>query len=56
MPSQANALFDVPLTSVHKVEADGVQVFYRDAGAANDIVMQSLGIASHSFQYVRRPG
>jgi len=25
----------VPLTTVHKIEADGVQVFYRTAGEAN---------------------
>ena len=30
-PKQSAAL-SVPVTSVHKVEADGVQVFYREAG------------------------
>src|SRR5215469_14900812 len=52
MPSQANARFDVPLTSVHKVEADGVQVFYRDAGAANDPVILLLhGFPTSSFMF-----
>jgi pimeloyl-ACP methyl ester carboxylesterase len=52
MPSQANALFDVPLTSVHKVEADGVQVFYRDAGAVNDPVILLLhGFPTSSFMF-----
>jgi len=52
MPSQANALFSVPLTSVHKVEADGVQVFYRDAGAANDPVILLLhGFPTSSFMF-----
>ena len=52
MPSQANALISVPLTSVHKVEADGIQVFYRDAGAANDPVILLLhGFPTSSFMF-----
>ena len=52
MPSQANALFSVPLTSVHKVEADGVQMFYRDAGAANAPVILLLhGFPTSSFMF-----
>ena len=35
MPRQDDARFNVPTTSIHKVEADGVQVFYRSAGEAN---------------------
>jgi hypothetical protein len=32
-PATGNAL--VPRTSIHRVEADGVTVFYREAGAAD---------------------
>ena len=31
-PRQDDARFNVPATSIHRVEADGVQVFYREAG------------------------
>ena len=31
-PTSANAEFRVPPTSIHRVEADGVRVFYRAAG------------------------
>jgi hypothetical protein len=29
--------FGVPLTSIHRVEADGAQVFYRAAGEESDL-------------------
>ena len=32
MPRQNDARFNVPTTSIHRVKADGVQVFYRAAG------------------------
>ena len=43
---------NIPLTSHHRVEADGVQVFYREAGAANAPVILLLhGFPTSSFQY-----
>ena len=51
-PSEGNARFSVPLTSVRKVEADGVQLFYRDAGAANAPVILLLhGFPTSSFMF-----
>src|SRR5215470_522078 len=51
-PSQSNARFSVPLTSIRKVEADGVQMFYRDAGAANAPVILLLhGFPTSSFMF-----
>ena len=51
-PSQSNPRFSVPLTSIRKVEADGVQVFYRDAGAANAPVILLLhGFPTSSFMF-----
>src|SRR4029077_15815199 len=42
----------VPLTSVRKVEADGVQVFYRAAGEANAPAILLLhGFPSSSFMF-----
>jgi pimeloyl-ACP methyl ester carboxylesterase len=42
----------VPLTSHHRVEADGVHVFYREAGLANAPVILLLhGFPTSSFQY-----
>jgi pimeloyl-ACP methyl ester carboxylesterase len=43
---------DIPLTSHHRIEADGVQVFYREAGPANGPVILLLhGFPTSSFQY-----
>jgi pimeloyl-ACP methyl ester carboxylesterase len=51
-PSQGNARFSVPLTFVHKVEADGLQMFYRGAGAANAPVILLLhGFPTSSFMF-----
>jgi len=51
-PSQSNARFSVPLTSIRKVEADGVQIFYRDAGAENAPVILLLhGFPTSSFMF-----
>jgi pimeloyl-ACP methyl ester carboxylesterase len=51
-PSQGNGRFSLPLTSVRKVEADGVQMFYRDAGAANAPVILLLhGFPTSSFMF-----
>ena len=43
---------NIPLTSHHLVEADGVHVFYREAGPANAPVILLLhGFPTSSFQY-----
>jgi pimeloyl-ACP methyl ester carboxylesterase len=42
----------VPLTMHHRVEADGVQVFYREAGPADaPVVLLLHGFPTSSFQY-----
>ena len=44
--------FHIPLTSHHFVEADGVKMFYREAGpAAAPVVLLLHGFPSSSFQY-----
>jgi pimeloyl-ACP methyl ester carboxylesterase len=43
---------DVPVTLIRRVQADGVNVFYREAGPANAPVILLLhGFPSSSFQY-----
>jgi pimeloyl-ACP methyl ester carboxylesterase len=43
---------DIPLTSHHRIEADGVNVFYREAGPAKAPVILLLhGFPTSSFQY-----
>jgi len=42
----------MPQTSIHKVHADGVNVFYREAGPANaPVVLLLHGFPTSSFQY-----
>jgi pimeloyl-ACP methyl ester carboxylesterase len=42
----------VPRTSIHRVDADGVRVFYREAGPANaPVVLLLHGFPASSFQY-----
>src|ERR1700677_4448407 len=42
----------VPLTTVHHVEVDGVNVFYREAGPADaPVVLLLHGFPASSFQY-----
>src|ERR1700678_216950 len=42
----------IPLTSIHRVEADGVSVFYREAGPLDGPVVLLLhGFPTSSFQY-----
>jgi pimeloyl-ACP methyl ester carboxylesterase len=42
----------VPLTSIHRVQADGVTVFYREAGPADaPVVLLLHGFPTSSFQY-----
>jgi pimeloyl-ACP methyl ester carboxylesterase len=51
-PNQSDARFGVPLTSVHRVEADGVQLFYRAAGEANaPVVLLLHGFPTSSFMF-----
>src|ERR1700692_823376 len=48
MPSQ----FSIPHTSIHRIQADGVTVFYREAGPADAPVILLLhGFPTSSFQY-----
>jgi pimeloyl-ACP methyl ester carboxylesterase len=48
MPSQSS----IPLTSIHRIQADGVTVFYREAGPANaPVVLLLHGFPTSSFQY-----
>lgn len=42
----------IPLTTIHRVSADGVTVFYREAGPADaPVVLLLHGFPSSSFQY-----
>jgi pimeloyl-ACP methyl ester carboxylesterase len=42
----------VPLTSIHRVQADGVTVFYREAGSKDaPVVLLLHGFPASSFQY-----
>lgn len=46
------ARFDAPITSIHRVEADGVKVFYRAAGEANaPVVLLLHGFPASSFMF-----
>jgi pimeloyl-ACP methyl ester carboxylesterase len=52
MPSQSDAGFKVPATSISKVEADGVQVFYRAAGEVNaPVVLLLHGFPASYFMF-----
>jgi pimeloyl-ACP methyl ester carboxylesterase len=51
-PRAADSRFGVPSTSIEKVEADGVQVFYRAAGDPNaPVVLLLHGFPSSSFMF-----
>jgi pimeloyl-ACP methyl ester carboxylesterase len=42
----------LPVTSIHRIEADGVKVFYREAGPADaPVVLLLHGFPTSSFQY-----
>ena len=44
--------FSFPVTSIHKVEADGVRVFYRAAGDPNaPVVLLLHGFPASSFMF-----
>jgi pimeloyl-ACP methyl ester carboxylesterase len=50
--SQRSGRFSLPRTSIHKVEADGVQVFYRAAGDAKaPVVLLLHGFPTSSFMF-----
>src|SRR5262249_59700340 len=50
--SQRSSDFPMPVTSVHKVEADGVGVFYRAAGDPNSpLVLLLHGFPASSFMF-----
>jgi pimeloyl-ACP methyl ester carboxylesterase len=52
IPERSVDQLRVPHTSTHRVEADGVSVFYREAGAADaPIVLLLHGFPASSFQY-----
>jgi len=52
VPSQNDARFSVPRSSIHRVEADGVQVFYRAAGGVDaPIVLLLHGFPTSSFMF-----
>jgi len=52
MPCQDDTRFNVPTTSIHRVEADGVQVFYREAGPVTaPVVLLLHGFPSSSFMF-----
>jgi pimeloyl-ACP methyl ester carboxylesterase len=47
-----NDIPDIPLTAHHRIEADGVNVFYRESGPADAPVILLLhGFPTSSFQY-----
>jgi len=51
-PGQATNAGNVPLTSVHKVEADGIRVFYRAAGdEAAPVLLLLHGFPASSFMF-----
>src|ERR1700735_2248900 len=52
MPRQDDVRFNVPTTSIHRVEADGVQVFYREAGDVTaPVVLLLHGFPASSFMF-----
>ena len=52
MPSHDHAQYSRPVTSIHRIEADGVQVFYRAAGERNAPAILLLhGFPASSFMF-----
>ncbi len=50
--SAAKAQSTVPVTSIHRVKADGVQIFYREAGdAAAPVLLLLHGFPTSSFMF-----
>jgi len=51
-PGQKGSGFSIPHTSIHRAEADGVQVFYREAGDPNaPVVLLLHGFPTSSFMF-----
>ena len=51
-PSRDDLRYILPPTSIHRVEADGVQVFYRTAGEVNaPVVLLLHGFPTSSFMF-----
>ena len=51
-PSQDDARFSLPRTSIHRVEADGTHVFHRAAGEASaPVVLLMHGFPTSSFMF-----
>ena len=49
---RAGARYTVPVTSIRKIEADGVQVFYRMAGNPSaPVVLLLHGFPASSFMF-----
>src|SRR5262249_18705211 len=49
---EGDARFAVPRTSIHRVEADGVQMFYRAAGEASaPLILLLHGFPTSSFMF-----
>jgi pimeloyl-ACP methyl ester carboxylesterase len=52
LPALYVTIYYVPHTSIHRIEADGVTVFYREAGAPDaPVVLLLHGFPTSSFQY-----
>src|SRR5580692_2116776 len=52
VPGKDDFGFTVPLTSVHRIEADGVNVFYREAGETKaPVVLLLHGFPASSFMF-----
>jgi pimeloyl-ACP methyl ester carboxylesterase len=52
LTSTAQEGMNVPLTSIHRIQIDGVNVFYREAGPADaPVVLLLHGFPTSSFQY-----
>jgi pimeloyl-ACP methyl ester carboxylesterase len=52
LTSAAREGINMPLTSIHRIQADGVSVFYREAGPADaPVVLLLHGFPTSSFQY-----
>jgi pimeloyl-ACP methyl ester carboxylesterase len=51
-PGQDHARYSMPPTSIHRIEADGVQMFYREGGDADAPVILLLhGFPTSSFMF-----
>src|SRR5271170_4033897 len=50
--SAAKAQSTVPVTSIHRADADGIQIFYREAGdAAAPVLLLLHGFPTSSFMF-----